>query len=148
MTPSTTTHVVHLTRTIRAPRAEVFKAWTEPEQMKQWYAPEGMEIPLVEVDLRVGGAYRLQMRSPEGNVHTAYGTYREVSPPERLVFTWSWEEEPYNDIGETVMTISLEEVDGATAVTLLHEGLPTDERRKGHEERWTSCLDRLEKAFA
>jgi uncharacterized protein YndB with AHSA1/START domain len=148
MTPATTTHVVHLTRTIRASREEVFKAWTEPEQMKQWYAPVGRDITMVGVDLRVGGAYRRQMRSPEGSVHTAFGTYREIAPPDRLVFTWSWEEEPYNDIGETLMTISLEELDGATAVTLRHEGLPTEERRKGHDEGWTSCLNRLEKRYA
>ena len=66
MTTPTTSHVVHLTRTIKASREAVFRAWTEPEQMKQWMAPEGMDLPVVEADVRVGGAYQIQMLSPEG----------------------------------------------------------------------------------
>jgi uncharacterized protein YndB with AHSA1/START domain len=147
MTTPTTSRVVHLTRTIKASREEVFRAWTEPEQMKHWVAPEGMEIPVVEADVRVGGAYRIQMRSPEGEVYTAFGKYREITPPERLVYTWSWKEEPHSDIGETVVTVTLEDADGATAVTLHHEGFPTEERREGHEQGWTSCLTRLEQRF-
>jgi uncharacterized protein YndB with AHSA1/START domain len=147
MTTPTTSHVLRLTRTIKASRQAVFKAWTEPEQMKQWMAPEGLDLPAVEADVRVGGAYRIQMISPDGATHTAYGTYREINPPERLVYTWSWKEEPHSDIGETLVTVTLEEAEGATEVTMLHEGLPTEERRKDHEEGWTSCLNRLEKQF-
>ena len=136
-----------VSRSFEAPLEVLWKAWTEPEQMKQWMAPEGMELPVVEADVRVGGAYQIQMLSPEGNTYTAYGKYREITPPERLVYTWSWKEEPHNDIGETVITVTLADADGATEVTMHHEGLPTEERRKGHEEGWTSCLNRLEGLF-
>jgi uncharacterized protein YndB with AHSA1/START domain len=87
------------------------------------------------------------MLSPKGNTYTAYGKYREIAPFERLVYTWSWKEEPHNDIGETVITVTLADAGDSTEVTMHHEGLPTEERRKGHEEGWTSCLNRLEGLF-
>ena len=83
ISPDTT---LQLKRTFEAPRERVYRAWTDPEEMKNWAAPsEDYEVAAV-VDLRVGGKYRIQMTHRDGAVHTAHGEYREVSPPEKLVF--------------------------------------------------------------
>ncbi len=82
--PDTATLV--LRRSLKAPQERAFKAWTLPEHIQQWMRPEpGMVVPLVRVDLRVGGKFRIQMKNPDGEYFTAVGEFREVNPPERLV---------------------------------------------------------------
>jgi len=84
-----------LTRTFSAPREKVFRAWTDPEELKKWWGPPGYSTPTADVDLRVGGAYRFgMMELPDGEVFYLAGTYREVRPPEKLVYTWNWEGQP------------------------------------------------------
>lgn len=82
---------LRLTRTLKAPREKVFWAWTTSEALKSWYGPEGWTTPSAEVDLRVGGGYRIVMKGPQAEEIILSGTYREVQPPERLVYTWQWE---------------------------------------------------------
>lgn len=142
MTPKSDTRL-RLTRTLDADPATVFAAWTDPGRMKEWFSPETVAVEDVEADAVVGGAYRVRMRSDEGQAFTARGTYREIDPPHRLVFTWDWEQEQ-SAVGETVVTVELREVDGGTELVLTHEGFPAAEARDGHEEGWASCLDRLE----
>lgn len=142
MTPKSDTRL-RLTRTLDADPATVFAAWTEPDRMKAWFSPEAVAVEDVEADAVVGGAYRVRMRSDEGQAFTAHGTYREIDPPHRLVFTWDWEQKE-SAVGETVVTVELREVDGGTELVLTHEGFPAAEARDGHEEGWASCLDRLE----
>jgi uncharacterized protein YndB with AHSA1/START domain len=84
------------------------------------------------------------MKSPRNNIHYLVGTYREVRPPERLVCTWRWEAEP--EYGETLVTVEFLDRGGSTEVVLTHELFPTDEARRGHEQGWTSSLDRLARA--
>ncbi len=75
-----------LRRILKAPQERAFKAWTSPEHIQQWMRPEpGMVVPLVRMDLRVGGKFRIQMKNPDGEYFTAVGEFREVNPPERLV---------------------------------------------------------------
>lgn len=129
---------------VKAPRERVFDAWTTPESLQAWCAPQGMDIPLAEVDLRVGGAFRIRMRDPEGNLHTATGTYREIDRPGRLVFTWRWEEQPeHGGNRDTVVTLELHERGGATEVVLRHEGFPEEAQAAEHTKGWTSILERL-----
>lgn len=136
-----------LSRIIKASPDRVFSAWTDPEQIKRWSAPEGMSIPEAEVDLTVGGTYRIRMESPEGNVHTAYGTYREIVPFERLVYTWDWEEEN-SHLGGTLITVEFTDLGESTEVVITHDLFPTEEVRDAHETGWTSCLNRLVSLFA
>src|SRR5262249_62037174 len=85
---------LQLTRVFDAPRELVFKAWTDVNQFKQWFgaaACNGSSLQSTMVDARVGGKYRLQVRSADGEYFTSVGEYREVKPPERLVFTWYFE---------------------------------------------------------
>ena len=137
---------VRLTRIINADRERVFRAWTEPEQIKKWSAPEGLSVVESVVDLCVGGAYRLRMITDEGNYHNAYGTYVEIDPPAKLVYSWDWEEEEFQ-MGETRVTVEFNDLGEATEVTILHELFPAEEARDGHEKGWTSCLNRLESLF-
>lgn len=144
---TTTTHTLTLKRLIRADREAVFRALTVPEEMARWSAPEGMTLSRVEVDLKVGGRFRLRMHEAEGATFNAFGTYLEIDPPRRLRYTWSWEE-PEHDVGETVITIELHDRDGATELTMVHELFPSAEAMAEHEQGWTSCLDRLEALLA
>lgn len=135
---------LRLSRVIKADRDSVFRAWTEAGQLKQWACPEGASISDVAVDLRIGGRYRIRMKGAEGAVHTAVGEYRAIQPPERLVYTWDWEEEDHA-VGETLVTVEFNEMGGSTEVVLTHELFPNGEAKKAHEEGWSSCLDRLER---
>lgn len=135
---------LQLKRTFQAPREKVFRAWTAPEELKKWWGPEGYATPSVEVDLRVGGKYRFGMsKLPEGDVFYLAGTYREVSPPEKLVYTWCWEAEP--ELGETLVTVEFRARGDSTEVVLTQELFLTEKVRDDHVRGWSSSLDRLAK---
>lgn len=143
MSTETSTALV-VSRVIQANPETVFRAWTEPEQLKKWSAPESMEVAVADVDLSIGGRYRIRMRSPEGEEYNAVGSYRVIEPPTRLVYTWQWEEKEH-DVGETLVTVEFNALGGgSTEVVLTHDGLPTAEARTSHESGWTGVLDRLE----
>lgn len=135
-----------LTRVIAADPETVFDAWTQPEHIKQWCAPEGMDIPISEVDLTVGGRFVLQMQNAEGGKHTARGIYREIDRPNRLVYSWAWDE--HLEHGESLITVDFADVDGGTEVTMVHSGLPDAKSVTEHEDGWTSCLNRLEELYS
>lgn len=131
-----------LKRTIAAPRARVFDAWTTPELMCQWFCPDDtFSVPIAEVDLTVGGAFRIGMKPPDKEVRIARGVYREILRPERLVFTWSWE----HDAMDTLVTVTFKETGSATEIVVKHESLPTIARRNDHAHGWSGCLRHLEK---
>ena len=136
-------HSLRVTRVVRASPARVFAAWTEAAHLRRWSCPEGVDVSDAEVDLRVGGAYRILMRGPEGERYTAFGTYREIQPPRRLVYTWDWEEREHA-VGATLVTVEFVDRGAVTEVILTHEAFPSEEAAAGHEEGWTSCLNRLE----
>lgn len=133
---------VEVRRAVPASPADVFSAWTEPERLARWSAPEGVAIDDVTVDLRVGGEYRIHMRGPEGEPYTAFGTYREIAAPHRLQYTWDWEESEHA-VGETLVTVTFDAEGEGTLVTIRHEGFATGDRAAGHGEGWESCLNRL-----
>lgn len=139
---------VRLERFVPAPPEKVFAAWTRPDLLARWYAPAPASVGAAEVDLRVGGAWRIRMDAPEGRVYTAHGVYRAIDAPRRLVFTFDWAEEENRMGVETVVTVDFQAVDGGTRVALAHEGLPGTEAAEGHASGWTACLDRLASALA
>lgn len=144
-TPAKDPTVLRTRRTFPERRESVFRAWTEPEALKQWFAvAEGYTTPIAEVDLRVGGRYRLGMQAPDDDaLMVAGGAYREITPPERLVFTWRWEGVPQNE-PETLVTVEFHERDGATEVVLTHSLFPGAAERDLHLRGWQGCLNRLE----
>ncbi|MGH7539009.1 MAG: SRPBCC family protein [Gemmatimonadales bacterium] len=147
MVPSSQTAPLplRLARTIAAPRETVFRAWTDPKALRHWAAPGDGTAPLAEVDLRVGGRYRIHIQAPDDTVHKVTGVYQAVDPQRRLVYTWFWETGP--EQGDTLVTVEFHERGGATEVIQL-ERFPSAAVRDGHEEGWTSCLRKLSLVFA
>ena len=143
--PSTITKLF-LKLIFAASREEVFKAWTDPKEIKRWFAPGEMDTPEAQVDLRVGGKYRIVMRNAAQNSsHIATGVYREIRTPERLVFTWSWEGDPNS--GEMLVTLEFHEKGTKTELLLTHELFPNEASKKEHNEGWVACLEKLERVF-
>lgn len=134
---------LQVTRRFKAPREAVFKAFTDPETLRRWWGPPGFTCPVARVDARPGGRYYIEMVSPTGSVHRLGGTFREVSPPGRLVYTWAWlqGETPGH---ETLVTIELHAVGGETELRLRHDGFESTSSRDSHRGGWTGCFDRLE----
>jgi uncharacterized protein YndB with AHSA1/START domain len=138
---------LHMQRVFDAPRELVWRAWTNPEVLVLWLGP--VEWPAVSAtqDLRVGGAWRACLRSPEtGEDLWQGGVYREVVPPERLVFTFKWDESHEDGPPvDTVVTLVLTETaDGRTRMDFTHEGLKSERSLTGHKHGWTSTFDRLD----
>ena len=137
--------ILEVRRVIRAPRERVFQAWTTPADVKRWSAPGPIEVVLSEIDLRVGGRYKLNMREPDGTPHDAYGEYREVNPPRRVVYTWNWVQEP--DVRNTIVTVEFNDLgERGTEVVLRHEGL-TPKQAASHTGGRTSILEKMEAAL-
>ncbi len=141
-----TQHSFTVRRIIRGSRDRVFDAWTRPELLKRWSAPGDMVNPVVEVDLRPGGRYRIDMRAPDGKEHRVTGVYRVVDPPSRLVYTWFWETNP--SFGDMLVSVDFHDRGSETEVVLEHSLLPAPEVATAHERGWTGCLLKLEGLFA
>lgn len=136
--------ILRLARHFKAPRQAVFRAWTDPKALEAWFGPEGIRTRKVEIDPRTGGNFSLEMHEADGSIYPLSGVFREVTPPERLVFSWVWGHGELDGI-ETLVTIELHEKDGGTELTLTHEGLPTPTAREKHEGGWIGCLDCLDR---
>ncbi|MEU4495484.1 SRPBCC family protein [Streptomyces sp. NPDC023998] len=104
-----------ITRDFDAPRSLVWEAWTKPEHVRRWYGLRSMTTTVIEIDLRPGGAWRWGQAEPNGQEVVFSGVYKEIVPPERLVYTEGFEQMPGS--GETVVTLTFEEKDGRTTLT-------------------------------
>ena len=138
---------LRLERVVPAPPAVVFRASTEPDELARWWGPRGFTTPRVEVNARVGGAYRIAMQPPEGDLFHLSGEFREVAPPHRLAYSFRWEE-PHPDDRETVVTVSLRDLGGATGLVVVQGAFATEERLALHQQGWTETLDRLEELLS
>lgn len=134
-----------LKRRYNAPPAKVYAAWTDPEKMKRWMGPEGVQGLRCEIDARVGGRYRLVMKSPDGEEHDVSGIYREVVPNEKLSFTWAWKSTPER---ESLVTVLLKPDGDGTLLTLTHEQFFDATARDHHRQGWIGSLDKLERFLA
>ena len=148
---------LQLTRVFDAPRELVFKAWTDANQFQQWFgaaACDGASLKSLKTDARVGGKYRIQVRKDDGEFYTTVGIYRELKPPERLVFTWAFEKdgsgEEFGEVEPPEMLVTLEcKARGKqTELILTHEKFASIESRDRHNEGWGRCLDSLGKFVA
>ena len=119
---------ITIIRDFAAPRARVWEAWTTPEQVKRWFGPNGWSLPVCEIDLRPGGAWRYVMEKDTGARMTLKGTYLEVTPPSRLVSTESFDPPWYP--GDAVNTLLLHEEAGVTTMTIIVR-YPSKEIRDG-----------------
>ncbi len=139
-TPEAGDTVLMLKRRFDAPRERVYQAWTDPAQIVKWWGPKGVTIPVCDVDLEVGGTFRSCMHHADGDDYYLTCVYKEILPPEKLVFTWTWEQGRFKDL-ETLVTIKLEEDGEGTILTLIHERLADREARDLHNQGWCSSLD-------
>ena len=142
-TPTSAETTLQIRKIFSAPRQKIFEAWTEPEKLTRWLCRVSAEhsTEVLELDVRAGGHYRLEVTTPEGSRMFLFGTYREVKFPERLVFTWCWEGDP--DFGETLVTIDLHARGESTEMVLTHERFSSTEGRDRHAIGWQGCFDRL-----
>lgn len=137
-------------RTFPAPREAVFRAWTEAEAVKRWFIEpgEGRWTEEPQLDPRPGGLYRFAGESG-GKAWCVHGTYREVKAPERLVFTWEWEDYPEKgDSGRTLVTVEFHDRGGQTELSLTHEGFSHEASREDHRKGWDGCLDAIQELLS
>jgi uncharacterized protein YndB with AHSA1/START domain len=136
-----------LVRLYNAPRALVFKAFTDPVHLARWWGPHGFTTPVCEFDARPGGALRIHMRGPDGSVHVALGEVLEVVAPERLVFSIRLEEADGSIRFENLTTVTFAEHAGGTELTLhvrvLRATAAAAANLAGMRTGWGQSLDRL-----
>ena len=134
-----------LKRRLNAPAAKVYAAWTDPTQIVRWFGPDAGAVTRAETDVRVGGRYTVIFHTEDGEEHYVSGTYREVVPNAKLVFTWAWRSTPDR---ESLVTILIKADGDASILTLIHEQFFDEPARDRHEYGWTGSLNKLEKLFA
>jgi uncharacterized protein YndB with AHSA1/START domain len=152
-----------ISRMLDAPREVVFKVWTEPKHLSQWWGPHNFTNPVCEIDLRVGGAHRTVMRGEDGTDYPIKGIFKEIVAPERLVMTMDCSEHPQawhdmvnpnrakgdnNPAGEMLQTVTFEDIGDQTLLTIrtrFESAAIRDAMVKmGMNEGWTESLERLE----
>ena len=129
-----------LVREFEAPPEAVWHAWTEPEALKRWFGPDAGEVSLAQTDVRVGGRFHVVFKTLDGEQHDVSGTYREVQPHRKLVFTWAWISTPGR---VSQVTLSFVPKGTGTEFTLLHERFFDMAARDGHEFGWTGSMEKL-----
>jgi glutathione S-transferase len=127
-------------RTIRATAKELFAAWTEPDQLRKWWGPRPVVCADAEVDLRVGGTYRIANRLPDGTLLWIFGEFEVIDPPSRLVYTWRIG--PRSHMPERV-SVQFDQYGDVTEVTVTHQRIPDAGTSAQHEQGWIGCLDGL-----
>jgi uncharacterized protein YndB with AHSA1/START domain len=135
-----------LVRRIAARPSIVFDALTTVEGIACWWGPDAGPVLLAQVDLRVGGSFRVRFRMLDGSEHESSGEYLEVVRPERLAMSWRWE--GAEDPGESRIEIDLRAIAGGTELTFTHARLQDEESRRGHERGWNGALDKLQGHFS
>lgn len=148
-----TKDAVVIERTFNAPMNLIWRLWTDPGEFQQWYGPTGFTIPVAKMDVRVGGKRHICMASPDGSMKMWFtGEYREVTPKTRLVYTESMADEDGNVLPPSAMgmpddhpmttevTVSLEELNGQTQMTMTHAGVAAD---SGEAGGWEQAFDKM-----
>jgi uncharacterized protein YndB with AHSA1/START domain len=131
-----------LTRGYPVAPEKVWRAWTDPQAVAKWWGPApGEPVSLAELDVRVGGRFRIVFGGPDGKAHECAGEYKEVVPNRKLVFTWSWPNSTPERV--SVVTIVFEDLKGKTQLIFKHEQLFNEEVRDNHKRGWTGALDKL-----
>jgi uncharacterized protein YndB with AHSA1/START domain len=131
-----------LERVFDAPLDRIWEAWSDRDQMAQWLGPRGFTGEILKMDTRVGGSYRYVMRAPDGTAHWVQGTYREIVPRERLVYSWIWTDAAGIPSGpDTLVTVVFSSLGDKTRIKLEHTMFQTAGDRDNHQQGWSSCFD-------
>jgi uncharacterized protein YndB with AHSA1/START domain len=135
-----------LVRRIAARPSIVFDALTTPDGIGCWWGPDAGPVLVAQIDVRVGGRFRVRFRMLDGSEHESSGEYLEVVRPERLAMSWRWE--GAEDPGESSIEIELRAIAGGTELTFTHSRLQNEATRRSHEEGWNGALDKLQRHFS
>ena len=134
---------LQVSRTFDAPREKVFAAWTTPGAIEQWHASDEYRATIAEWDFQEGGAYRYEfLLKSTKQAKSVFGTFREIRPPERLVYTWSHANSDL-DVKDTVVTVEFRDKGAQTEVTVTHEFFTSAEVMEAHKQGWNGCFDRV-----
>ena len=145
-------YTLSITRDFNAPREKVFQAWTDPEILVKWFGPKEVSTESARIDLRVGGEYHYALKLPDGKIIDHHGVYREIDPPNKLVFTGILDGQGCAGgeglYAETLVTVHFGDEGNKTRLTLTHEFLPTEDSRDSHSYGWNGSFDCLDEVFA
>jgi uncharacterized protein YndB with AHSA1/START domain len=135
---------LEIERVVPAARSVVFEAFTAPDELARWWGPEGFTVPSLDFDPRVGHSYRIEMQPPEGDAFYLIGEFREVDPPDRLAYTFVWEDPDPGDV-ENLVELSFRDLGESTQLALTQGPFKTEPRRELHRNGWTDSFDRLQR---
>lgn len=130
-------------RTFNAPRDEVFHAWTSADLIRRWFGPPGTTVTEALFEAREGGRYRVAMTSSDGEAYVVRGTITDYRKPERLAYTFRWEEDDPQLERDTFVSIEFIARGAVTEIVLKHEGFRDEDSRGRHEAGWNGCIDQL-----
>ena len=147
-----------IVRNFNASKEQVWHAWSNPENFKQWWGPKEFSCPDCEIDFKVGGKWLASMMDDKGNKIWATGVYKEIMPLEKIVFTDCFADEKGNVVSseeygmkgiplEMLVTVTMKEIDGKTEMTIIHTGLPEGEHITGANTGWNTSIDKMEASF-
>jgi uncharacterized protein YndB with AHSA1/START domain len=139
--------ILQLKRVLPAPSSVVFDAFSAADQLATWWGPAGFKIPSLEFDPRVGAGYRIEMQPPEGDAFYLSGEFREVDPPNRLAFTFVWENPDPDDV-ENLVELSFRDLGESMEVSLTQGPFKTEPRWELHRDGWTDSFDKLERVVS
>lgn len=134
---------LRLERLIPASPERLFALWTEATQIARWWAPDGYEAVVHDLDVRAGGRWRIVLLQAGGKMAAMGGFFHVVEPPRRLAFSWAWEEADGRHGARTEVTVSFEPVPGGTRLILLQQGFDSKDARDRHLGGWSASVDRL-----
>lgn len=137
-----------VTRVFDAPPALLFKVWTDPSHFMRWWGPRRHPVAHLEMDVRPGGAWRGCLRAKDDGAELWQGgTFLEVAPPHRIVFTFAWDEDGERGL-ENLVSVTFADEIGKTRMTLRQTPFRSMAEREGHREGWSSSFDRLDDHIA
>lgn len=143
MNSSPITAILEIVRTFKAPRQTVFDAFSSFEVMKSWMGPEACKVQGGSLDFRIGGEYHFDMKTPMGET-TVAGHYTEITPPEKIAFTWRWLDDSDWAPVDSLVVFEFKDLGDLTELRLRHTGFPSLESRDNHQQGWSGSLDKLE----
>ena len=141
---------IRITRVLDAPRELVFKAWTTTAMLEKWFGCSAFTTTFAEADVRVGGEWRVGMRSPEGDNYLAFGIYKAILPVEHLALTHQWSRMTANvnpADHETLVTVDLFEEGERTRMEFRQIGLASIDSRDSHVGGWSDSFDALDRVL-
>ncbi len=142
---------VQVTRRFEAPRALVFKMFTDESHLARWFGPEGHNVASCKVEPRIGGRFYAELKGPDGTLHKVMGVFKEVQQDRRVAFTWTWlghDGMPRSPDLDTLVTIDLADKGKETELTLTHTGFENDDQASKHNSGWRSCFICLDQYLA